>query len=62
MYQVKNTGRIPIHEELDTKGKDGKPEVLVLGVRQRTTLTDAQWGSRVVQRSIKARRLKSRRV
>lgn len=60
-YEVTNVSRGPIIENLATKGADGKLEVLNLGVRKKTTLTDAQWASPAVQRHIQRKRLRSKK-
>lgn len=61
-YEVTNVTRGLIYENLDTKGVDGKLEVLSLGVRKKATLTDAQWGSASVQRHIQRKRLRSKKT
>ena len=61
-YEVTNVSRSPIYENLDTKDVNGKREVLNVGVRRTITLTDPQWASNAVQRHIKRKRLRSKKV
>jgi len=61
-YEVTNVTRGMIYENLDTKGVDGKLEVLSLGVRKMTTLSDGQWASASVQRHIQRKRLRSKKT
>lgn len=61
-YEVTNVSRSLIYDNLDTKGPDGKPEVLAIKVREKRTLTDQQWASRNVQKHVKRGRLRSRAV
>jgi len=59
-YQIENISRTPIHENLDTKNVRGALEVLSIGVRERKTLTDAQWASKSVQAHIRQGRIRSK--
>ncbi|MDX1643441.1 MAG: hypothetical protein R3244_03680 [Thermoanaerobaculia bacterium] len=61
-YEVTNVSRGPLYENLDTKDVQGNLEVLNLGVRQKATLTDKQWASASVQRHIRRKRLRSRKL
>lgn len=61
-YKIKNVSRILIYEGLDTEGADGKPEVLTLRKREQKTISDAQWGSRSVQKLIKRGLIRSQSV
>lgn len=61
-YKVKNISRALIYEGLDTKGGDGKPEVLTLRRREAKTISDAQWNSRAVQKLIKRGHIRSQSV
>jgi hypothetical protein len=61
-YEITNVSRGPLYENLDTKDAQGKREVLSVPVRKTITLTDPQWASNAVQRHIKRKRLRSKKV
>lgn len=60
-YTVTNVTRTLIHDNLDTV-VGGQREVFQIGARQTVVLTNAQWGSRNVQRHIAHKRLRSKPV
>jgi len=62
MYRVQNVSRNPVYENLDTKGVDGKLELLTLDIRESKVLTQAQWDSVVVQKMIRRKWLRSRKA
>ncbi len=61
-YEVINISRSLLYENLDTKDANGNREVLNVPVRKTVTLTDQQWASNAVQRHIKRKRLRSKKV
>ena len=61
-YEITNVSRAPLYENLDTKNVSGKLEVLSVPVRKTVTLSDQQWASNAVQRHIKRKRLRSKKV
>jgi len=61
-YEILNVTRAMIYENLDTKDVNGKQELLCLPVREKKTLSDAQWASVAVQKHLRKKRIRSKKV
>lgn len=61
-YEVTNVSRNLIHDDLPLKDAHGKPVVLTLGIRQRTTLSEAAVQTPVVQRHLQRKRIRVRKI